>query len=203
MIGPLGSLFATFRRNIPLLFDEYKSSTTAWVTGTFSTIPWILFGVTGRHVFAIIALLVLLIPPIIYYNVYGPFGIEIDYTPTRRSENGRIPDKLSERKNEVLLTEGTGSIFAYVKISERLDNFGLQFYSTSDISVELIDVPHEEHTYDREDNILTGTDITQYKFSIGLIISVQNPVERRKDYTLQLREIPSKRTIEEITVVDT
>lgn len=189
-------------RNVPLLFEDYKKSTTAYVTTTFATIPWIGFGVTSHVGFAIAAVLLHVVPPIGYYYLYGPFGIGINYTPTKVSEQGRIPDKVSERKNEALLFDGEGSIFANVVISERLEDFAIQFLSPSEISVELLDVPRDEHTYDRDENVLKGSNITQHQFSMVLNIVVENPTPRRREYPLELIDLPTGRTIENITLID-
>ena len=189
-------------RNIPLLFDDYKNSTTAYVTTTSATIPWIGFGVTSHVGFAIVAVLLHLVPPVVYYQLYGPFGIEINYTPTKESEDGRIPDKVSERKNEALLFNGEGSIFANIVISERLENFAIQFSSPSEISIELLDVPRDEHTYNRDENVLSGSKITQHRFSVVLNILVENPTPRRREYPLELVDLSTERTIESITLID-
>lgn len=202
MLGKIWSWRTALSRNIPLLFDNYKNSTTAYVTTTSATIPWIGFGVTSQFGFAIAAVLLHVVPPIFYYQLYGPFGIEINYTPTKEGENGRIPDKVSERKNEALLFDGEGSIFANVIISERLEDFAIQFSSPSEISVELLDVPRDEHSYDRGENVLKGSNITQHRFSVVLNIVVANPTPRRREYPLELIDISSGRTIESITLVD-
>lgn len=193
--------FALFR-NIPLLFDDYKSSTTAYVSTTFATIPWIGFGVTSRIGFALFAVLLHVVPPIVYYNRYGPFGIEINYTPTKESEDGRIPDKVSEKKHETLLFDGKGRIFANVIISERLEDFAIQFSSPSEIAVELLDVPRDEHTYKRDQNVLKGSDITQHEFSMVLNIVVEHPTPRRREYPLKMIDLTTGKTIENITLID-
>lgn len=157
----------------------------------------------SSHVgFAIFAVLLHIVPPIVYFQIFGPFGIEINYTPTKKSEDGRIPDKVSERKNEALLFNGKGSIFANVIISGRLEDFAIQFSSPSEISVELLDVPRNEHTYNRDENILIGSKITQYKFSIVLNIAVENPTPRRREYPLEIIDLATGKPIEKITLID-
>lgn len=202
MLRKLWSWRTALSRNIPLLFDDYKNSTTAYVTTTFATIPWIGFGVTSHVGFAITAVLLHVVPPIVYYYLYGPFGIEFNYTPTKESEDGRIPDKVPERKNEALLFNGEGSIFANVVISERLDDFRIQFSSPSEITVELLDVPRDEHTYDRAENALKGSNITQHQFLIVLNIVVENPTPRRREYPLEIIDLATGRTIVNVTLID-
>jgi hypothetical protein len=158
--------------------------------------------VTSHIGFAIVAVLLHVVPLIFYYQLYGPFGIEINYTPTKESEDGRIPDKVSERKNEALLFDGEGSIFANVVVSERLEDFAIQFSSPSEISVELLDVPRREHTYNRDANVLKGSNITQHKFSAVLKIVVENQTPRRQEYPLEIIDVYTGRKIESITLID-
>jgi len=202
VLGRLRSWKAILYKNFSLLFDNYKISTTAYVTTTSATIPWIGFGVTSHIGFAVAAVLLHVVPPIIYHQRYGPFGIEVNYTPTKESEDGKIPDKVSEQKNEALLFDGEGSIFATIIVSERLENFAIQFSSPSEISVELLDIPRDEHTYDKDENVLKGSNITQHKFSLVLNIVVKNPTPRRREYPLELIDFSNGRTIENITLID-
>lgn len=202
MLRKIWSWRTVLSRNLPLLFDNYKNSTTAYVTTTSATIPWIGFGLSSYVGFATVAILLHVVPPIAYYQLYGPFGIEINYTPTKESEDGRIPDKVSERKDEALLFDGEGSIFANIVISDRLEEFSIQFSSPSEISVELLDVPRDEHTYNREENALNGSNITQHKFSVVLNIVVENPTPRRREYPLELIDLSTGRIIESITLID-
>ena len=189
-------------RNIPLLFDDYKNSTTAYVSTTSATIPWIGFGVTSHLGFALLAVLLHIVPPVFYYTLYGPFGIEVNYTPTKESEGSRIPDKISERKNEALLFDGEGRLFANIVISKRLDNFEIQFSSLSEVSVELLDIPRDEHTYNRKENILKGENIKQNEFSIVLNVVVKGAASRRREYPLKIIDLSTEKVIENITLID-
>lgn len=185
-----------------LLFDDYKESTTAFATNTFATVPWILFGLFNRPLFAVAAISLHLAPPGIYYYLYSPFGIEIDYTPTTKSEDGREPDKTSERKDEAILDAGEGSIFVTVSISGRLDDFQIQFSTPSEVTIELRDVPREEQNYDREDNVLEGYDINQYEFSLVLEVFVEEPTNRRREYPLKFKEYTGGKTIKNVTLIE-
>ena len=185
-------------RSILLLWDEYKSSTVAHFSTSVATVCWILSGISSNILFAVIAILLHVVPPVVYYDQYGPFGIEINYTPTKKSENGTIPDKVSERKNEAILNEGSGQLFASVSISKRLSGFSIRFSAPS----ELLDIPRDEHTYDRRNNVLIGTNIDQRSFSIVLAIIVEDPTTRRQEYPLEIIDDQSDRTIEKITLID-
>lgn len=191
-----------FFQHIPILFDEYKESTTAFVTTTFATLPWILFGVTGQLTFATLAVLLHIVPPVVYYKAYGPFGIHIDYTPTKFSEVGQEPDKISERKGEAVLTDGRGTLFLNVEVSKRMNEFSMKFSTPEEISVELRDIPRKEQDYDRAANVLSCDNITQREFSMVLEIFVQNQADRRREYPFEIIDEQSGKAIIDITLID-
>lgn len=196
------SKFSALKQSAALLFDDYKQSTTAFITNTGATIPWIAFGLTNQPLFAGLAVGLHIVPPILYNTLFGPFGISINYTPTKQSEDGREPDKASERKNEALLTNGEGVIFVNVDISDRLDGFNIGFSAPAEVEIELRDIPRREHAYHREERRLECQKMSQNQFTMVLQIWVSEPATRRREYPLEFIDENSKKKIKEITIID-
>lgn len=182
-------------------FDSYKNTVVAWITNGAATVAWFIYNAINWPVLIIVPICLHIIPPILYYYKRKPFGIEIDYTPTNKSGSGHVPDKVSERKGEALLTNGTGTIFLDISISKHLSSFELRFSSSDDISVVLADIPHGEQEYDADQNVLSCGSVSNYNFSAVLRLECTSPQDIRKEYKLEIIDCQSSDKIKSVDVV--
>ncbi|WP_157884804.1 hypothetical protein [Halorubrum aethiopicum] len=142
------------------------------------------------------------VPAVGYYLAYRPFGIQIDLTPIATVEGGKEPDKVAESRGEAILSSGECELQGGVTISERLDDFTLQFDVPDDIRVELRDIPCAEQEYDPEKNILWADNVSVYRFSIVLLVYSDEYVEGQTyEYPLKIRDGEGGKPIQSIDLV--
>ncbi|WP_254809724.1 hypothetical protein [Natronosalvus amylolyticus] len=194
----IAHLRAEFR---PFL-SEYKSSILAWGSGILGTVLWIASSVLSSTPVAVSAAGMYVVPVIGYYLAYRPFGIQIDLTPIATVEGEKEPDKVAESRGEAILRSGECELRGGVTISERLDDFAIQFDVPDDIRVELRDIPCAEQEYDPEKNILRADNVSVYRFSIVLLVYSDEYVEGQTyEYPLKIRDGEGGKPVQSIDLV--
>lgn len=196
--GSIGRYTADFR---PFL-NDYKASILAWGSGIIGTILWISSSIFGSTTIAATAGAIHIVPALGYYLAYRPFGIEIDLTPMVNGESTTAPDKVAEGRGEAILREGKCEIHGGVNISEKLDSFEIQFEVPDDLRLELLDIPCEEHTFDRDSNTLAASEVTVRRFSFVVFVYLVGEEDgMTHEFPLRIRDEANDRTIETIDIV--
>lgn len=191
---------SSFAQDLTILFDEYWRSTTSDVSNSLATIFWISSGLTGIPWLPVAALILHIVPPIPYYIVYGPFGIEFDYTPMMIEDGRLVPDIRAKQDQEAVLYNDEVTIRARVSISDRIDEFSIKFDAPRDLEVELRDIPMSEHVYDRDDKILSATNINNREFNLVIDVYGED-ANRGENYPLKIRDMMNNRNIETIDII--
>lgn len=182
--------------------DEYKSSVLAWGSGIVGTVLWIASSIFGSTTIAAAAGATYFVPALGYYLAYRPFGIRVDLTPMVTGETTPTPDKVAEERGEAILRDGKCEIHGGVTISEKVDSFALQFDTPDDIRVELLDIPCEEHDFDRDSNTLVASPVSVRRFSfVILVFLVGEDQETTCEFPLRVRDEWNDRTITSIDVI--
>lgn len=182
--------------------NEYKSSLTVFVSTTIATIFWITSSILGSTVIATLALASHIIPAIVYYYRYKPFGIQIEYTPTAVENGVRKVDKQAESRGEAVLRNGQCTIHGLVTLSKTLNSFSLQFDSPTEIAVELRDIPRLEHKYEPDKGVLFCNDVSEFEFTfilnVFLLTESNLPID---DYPLRIIDNQSEKVLTTIRIV--
>lgn len=196
--GSIGRYTADFR---PFL-AVYKSSILAWSSGIIGTLLWILSSVFGSTIIAATAGAIHVVPAVGYYLAYRPFGVVIDLTPMVNGESSAAPDKVAEGRGEAILREGKCEIHGGMSISEKRDSFKIQFEVPDDLRLELLDIPCEEHTFDRDSHTLAASEVTVRRFSFVVFVYLVGDGDgMTHEFPFRIRDEANGRTIEAIDIV--
>jgi hypothetical protein len=194
----IGRYTAEFR---PFL-AEYKSSILAWSSGIVGTLLWISSSIFGSTAIAATAGAVHIVPAVGYYLAYRPFGIEADLTPMVNGGSSAAPDKVAESRGEAILREGECEIHGGVSISGKRDSFEIRFEVPDDLRLELLDIPCEEHRFDRDSNTLSASSVTVRRFSFVVYVYLVGEEDgMTHEYPLRIRDRANDRAIETIDIV--
>lgn len=182
--------------------SKYKSSILAWGSGVIGTVLWIASSVLSSTPIAVSAAGMYVIPAVGYYLAYRPFGVQIDLTPIGTVDGEKEPDKVAESRGEAILRDGKCEIRGGITISEQLDSFAIQFDVPNDIRVELRDIPCREHDYDHKGNVLRADDVSVYRFSIVLLVYLEEHVDGQTyEYPLKIRDAEGGKTVQSMDLV--
>lgn len=188
------------RQGARIFLDNYRSSLTFWISNLLAGGFWILTSYTGINWLALVALSLHFLPMLPHYLIYGPFSIDLDYTPMTGGDGQREPDLRARQAGEAILSNGMVSIHFRVNISNRLDGFSLRFSAPEDLDVELRDIPLAEHVYDRDEQILSATNIKNWEFTVVLDIYALS-TQSGENYPLEIVDNSNNRTIETIDII--
>lgn len=192
-----------FKYEIRPFLSYYKDTSTAWATGTISTVCWITSSILGSTILQVFAVSALLFPAAVLFTKNRPFGIQVSCTPTTVVEGQREPDKIAEDKEEVVIENGKAVISARVTIASFIDEFSIHLHSSQSLTVELRAKPRQEHTYDPSENILSCDQITERQFP--MTIEIYPPIDpeiRRKHYEFEMVENKSQRKLATMDVMN-
>lgn len=185
----------------PFLAD-YKSSILAWGSGILGTVLWISSSIFGSTPIAAIAGAMYIVPAVGYFLAFRPFGIGVDLTPMVNGESTSAPDKVAEGRGEAILREGECEIHGGVKISGTVNSFELRFDVPDDLRVELLDIPCQEHNWDRESMTLAAPTVTVRRFSFVVFVYLEGEENgMTQEFPLRICDKVNGRLIESIDVV--
>lgn len=183
-----------------IFLDEYRGSLTFWTSNLLGGAFWILSSITGFIPFSLVALSLHFLPTIPFYAIYGPFGITLNYTPMTTVDGQREPDLRAMEAGEATLTNGIVSLYFRVNLSKRLNEFSLKFSAPDDLDVQLRDIPRAEHVYNRDERILSSSDISNREFDVVLDV-YGDSAKVNENYPLEVVDELSQRTIERIDII--
>jgi hypothetical protein len=183
-----------------VFLEDYRESLTLWASSLLGGANWILFSLTGCMPFVIAALGLHFVPMIPYYFIYRPFGIYIKFIPMANIDGEKRPDLRAGAADEAILDNKSVSIYLRVIISDHLEEFSLEFSTPDELVVELRDIPMTEHVLDRENNILSASNITNREFTV--ILDVYDVSSSSNEaYSLKVIEEIYQRIIKTINII--
>lgn len=194
---------SALRMHIWLFMTEYLYSDLSKISAFGFTGFTALSELFGIRPLLFPALLLLVVPPYVYYNKYRPFGIQITYTPMNEPQDGNpAPDKMAEDKGNAYLQNGKCTITFMTKISEKREKFDIRLETADEIQIELRDKPRNEHNITSDPLTLSGENITTREFPVVVdVYSDCNTKQLTDRYPLKIVDVKSGRCLLEITLI--
>lgn len=185
---------------LPAFITEYKKSDTYWLSAVIGAY----YGASGLKLVPgynpIILGLIFFVPPILYFVLYRPYGINCYYRPVDSSRS--VIDTFAQRENIAQKEDGDWTIDLQIKAGSHIDKYSLEFDVPPGAEIDFVDYQSNKvQEFDDLDNELKINSTRDDDLVVGVYVS-ESDGALDDDRDFNVNETTSGRTLTTISLVN-